>query len=283
MTILFLQTDENENARTSMQKRHFDREQYFKEQEYTTKKHVIPFIRESLKIDKDTSVLEIGCGEGGNLKPFLDLKCGNVVGIDLSVSKIENAQKFYQNHPDRKHIQFIAEDIFNAPDIGRFKLIMTRDTLEHIHDQKVFLDFLKILLKPDGQVFLGFPPWQNPFGGHQQMCESRFLSKIPYFHLLPVPVYRFILKSFGEKEAKITGLLEIKKTRISIEKFERLLKETGFAIHNRTFYSINPHYEAKFNLKPRKQCKLISSIPYLRNFLTTANYYMVSPQYSSST
>ena len=44
----------------------------------------------------------------------------------------------------------------------------------------------------------------------------------------------------------------------------------------RTFYLVNPNYEAKFGLKPRTQSRLISSIPYLRNFLITTNYYLIS-------
>ena len=35
------------------------------------------------------TVAEIGCGEGGNLKPFLDLGC-HIVGIDIAENKIEN-------------------------------------------------------------------------------------------------------------------------------------------------------------------------------------------------
>ena len=37
----------------------------------------------------------------------------------------------------------------------------------------------------------------------------------------------------------------------------------------------NPIYQYKFNLKPRLQFKLISIMPYLRNFLTSAMYYTV--------
>ena len=55
-----------------MHERHTNKSQYFEEQIYTTKKHVIPFIRKYKQIDKHTSVLEIGCGEGGNLKSFMD-------------------------------------------------------------------------------------------------------------------------------------------------------------------------------------------------------------------
>ena len=150
--------------------------------------------------------------------------------------------------------------------------------MEHIHDQEKFLQFVKPLLKKDGLFFLGFPPWHNPFGGHQQMCESKILSKLPYFHLLPTVLYKVVLKAFGESPVRIKNLVEIKETGITIERFERILKKTGYNVLSRTLYFINPNYEIKFGLKPRIANKLISSIPYVRNFLITTNYYIIGPK-----
>ena len=259
-----------------MQERHLQREKYFKEQEFTVKKYVIPFIEKSMRIDKNTSVLEIGCGEGGNLKPFLDLACKKVIGVDMSSGKIKNANMFYQNHPNKQNIKFIKADIYDIFNIGQFDLIIMRDVLEHIHDQNKFMSVVKRFMKPSGKFFLGFPPWQNPFGGHQQICESKILSKMPYFHILPTPIYRIILKLFGEKKDKIKGLLEVKETGITVERFEKILKRNSYHKDNRVFYFINPNYDIKFNLKPKVQLKLISSIPYFRNFFITTNYYLIS-------
>ena len=99
---------------------------------------------------------------------------------------------------------------------------------------------------------------------------------MPYFHLLPRSIYKFILRTFKEKDARIEGLLEIKDTGISIERFERIVKKEQYKIIKRTFYLFNPNYETKFGLKPRHQIKLISSIPWIRNFFTTAMYYVIS-------
>ncbi len=258
-----------------MQERHKNREQYFKEQSYTTQKHVIPLIKEVIPLDPGTRILEIGCGEGGNLAPFLDLGC-KIVGVDMTPSKIDNAHKFYDDHLQKENIEFILADIYDVNGLGQFDLVYTRDVLEHIHDQERFMAYVMKFLKPDGKFFLGFPPWQNPFGGHQQMCNSKFLSRLPYFHLLPRPVYRFVLKAFRENPNEIKNLLEIKDTRINIERFERILRRNGYKTDRRNFYFINPNYEVKFNMKPRKLSKLISSVPWIRNFFITTNYYIVS-------
>jgi len=263
-----------------MQKRHKNREQYFEEQVYTSKKYVLPLVN-NLKSKNDLSILEIGCGEGGNLLPFYESKKYNrIVGIDMSLSKIENGKKFYSKKGNLNNIEFIHSDIYDIKptEFGKFDVIITRDVLEHIHGHEKFLFFTKKLLKKDGIFFLGFPPWHNPFGGHQQMCKSKILSRLPFFHILPKKIYRTILKLFGESNIKILNLLEIKQTGITIEKFEKITRKTEYNILKRIFYFINPNYEIKFGLKPRISSRLISSVPYLRNFFITTNYYIISPK-----
>jgi len=259
-----------------MQERHIYREQYFREQTRTLKTYIFPLINKHKTVDEDKAVLEIGCGDGGNLIPFLDAGCKRIVGIDRNENSLERAKQFLSDHPNYSNIEFILSDIYEVKDLGEFDIIFMKDTLEHIHNQEQFLGFIRQFLKPDGVLFEGFPPWYNPFGGHQQMLKSKVLSKVPYFHILPKPVYKGIMKAFGEGEGKVDHLLDIKETGITIEQFENIIKRKGYQIQERNLYLINPNYETKFGLKPRRQFSLIAHIPYLRNFLTTTNYYILS-------
>lgn len=264
-----------------MQERHINRLQYFQEQDRTTRKYVIPYLQAVRPINQNTTILEIGCGEGGNLKPFLDMGCKRIAGVDILENKILNARAFFEDHPMRSNIEFFCSDIYRTEDLGIFDIIIMRDVVEHIHDQEKFMELIKKFLSAQGIVFFGFPPWQNPFGGHQQICNSGILSRLPYFHLLPKPAYKLLLKIFGEKSKTIEDLLEIKETGISIERFERILKRTNYKIIKKTDYLINPNYETKFGLKPRKQLKLLASIPWIRNFYITSCYYVVSENKST--
>lgn len=259
-----------------MQKRHLDPFQYINEQAYTTQKYILPFIRQVRKIESEMQVLEIGCGEAGNLKPFLDLGC-ICTGVDFSVLKIETAKTFYKDHPNVSKLKLISDDIYNTKEFDhQFDLIILRDVIEHIHDQDKFLRLMKNLMAPDGIAFFAFPPWQNPFGGHQQVCESKVLSHLPYFHLLPVSLYQSVLKIFGESPAKIETLLEIKETGISLERFEQLAIKNGYKMEERILYFINPNYEVKFGLKPRILYKFVASIRCIRNYFATCGYYLIS-------
>ena len=117
-----------------------------------------------------------------------------------------------------------------------------------------------------------------PHGGHQQICQSRMLSFLPYIHLLPRPLYRGLLKAFGEHDGTIKELMELVDTGISIERFEKIVKAAGFDITQRKYYLINPIYKYKFKLQPREQFGWMKGIPFVRNFFTTCMYYMIRPK-----
>lgn len=258
-----------------MQKRHLDPQRYFNEQALSTQKFVLPFIQKIKTIDSNLSILEIGCGEAGNLKPFLDLGC-KCTGVDLNTSKIEKGKTYYSSHPQVVNLKLISEDIYKTKDFhAQFDILIIRDVIEHIHDQDKFLLLLKDLLAPNAVVFVAFPPWQSPFGGHQQVCDNKFLSLLPYFHLLPAPLYKVFLKTFAESSAKIDGLIEIKETGISLEQFEALALKNEYNVLLKTLYLINPNYEVKFGLKPRLLNKMLSKIPYFRNYFCTCGYYLL--------
>lgn len=257
-----------------MQTRHQDRRQYFNEQAETTRKFVIPYIEQVRPVTPELRVLEIGCGEGGNLVPFAEIGC-ECVGVDLAQHQIERAREYFRELPGAERTTFLYQDVYDAEDsLGRFDLIFLRDVIEHIVDQDRFMGFIGRFLRPGGLIFFGFPPWYMPFGGHQQICRSA-LSKVPWVHLLPKALYGGLLRAAGERPAAIEELLLIKRTGISIERFRRILRKHRYKTVAETLFLINPNYETKFGLTPRRQLPLLGSIPGLRNFLTTCCYSLV--------
>lgn len=257
-----------------MQQRHKDGSHYFKELAYTSEKYLLPFIEEVEKITPEKRILEIGCGTGGNLFPFVQRGC-RVTGVDLGERKIEVATDMLDagRHPE---IELICADIFTVDHLkGSFDVIIIHDVIEHIPDKDHFFQMIRNFLKPGGLIFLGFPAWQMPFGGHQQVCRGRFLSRLPFYHLLPRFLYRGILSAFGESKDTVRELLVIKSCGISIEKCRKYLRQYHYRIEKQKFYFINPHYEIKFHLKPRKLSPLIAGIPYLRNFFCTSYFLII--------
>ncbi len=256
---------------------HQDRIKYFDYQTRVTEEFIIPFLQPFVELNEQTHVLEIGCGEAGVLKAFTQRGC-KAVGVDLAAEKLELAKHLMQEELKQGQLELINKNIyeesFKQAFQQRFDLILLKDVIEHIPQQEKLMSYLRTFLKPAGVIFFAFPPWFMPFGGHQQMCQS-FLKKVPYFHLLPTPLYRALLKWAGESPSKIEALLNNKRTGITIERFERILKKLDYQILKKQFFLFNPIYRYKFGLEPKEQFAIVRSLPYLRDFLTTGVYYLV--------
>lgn len=257
-----------------MQQRHQDRALYFREQAQTCRRHYLPYLQSFSRITPQTRVLEVGCGEGGNLLPFAQTGC-HVTGIDLAAGRIEEACRFFSQANAQG--TFLTADIFQyAPMVQeRFDIIVMHDVIEHIADKEQLLRTLKDLLAPEGVLFIAFPAWQMPFGGHQQICHHALPARLPFIHLLPHAVYRGLLRLSGESEGCINELTDIRSTRTTIGHFEKLARQ-HFRITDRQLWFINPHYETKFGLRPRKLWKSIGCLPVLNDFFSTACWYLLT-------
>lgn len=158
-----------------MQKRHVLRQQYFREQEATTRLHYLPYISDHITINRHTRVLEIGCGEGGNLLPFARLGC-RVTGIDMAACRIEEATAYFlkEGYP----ATWICADFMTLPppsDNGsRFDLILLHDVLEHISRKAAFLEHVRRFLHPKGGYLPAFRPGRCPLAATSRFAATPF-------------------------------------------------------------------------------------------------------------
>ena len=262
------------SSKSTMQERHQNRRQYFKELAETSEKYYIPYIESFAEIDwQQARVLEIGCGEGGNLLPFA--RRGSIVyGVDMAEGRIKQALEFF--HEEGEEGVFISSDIFALKELQyKFDLILLHDVIEHIADKQGFMQKVSQYLASDGILFVGFPAWQMPFGGHQQIARNKIISHFPFIHLLPRILYKNLLQIAGEIDTKIAELLDIKQTGTTVEMFQKLIIECGYETIDRRLYFINPHYEAKFGMKPRCLWSVLAAIPYVRNFFSTSCFFLL--------
>jgi SAM-dependent methyltransferase len=260
---------------------HKDKARYFNIQYLTARDHIIPHIDQVKKVEPGMRVLEVGCAEAGVLKAFREVGC-DCLGIELMEHRTRLAISFHDGLDVPGSIEFLNQNIYDIdPDMdlsSKFDLIILKDVIEHIPDQEKFIPHLKHFLKPGGIVFFGFPPWCMPFGGHQQIAQSKFLSFLPYYHLLPKTMYRAVLRLFGESDGTVAELTDIRDTGISIHRFEKIMHDAGMKILSRKFWLLNPIYKYKFGKGPVAQAGWIGAIPYLRDFVTTAAYYIVGSE-----
>ena len=255
---------------------HKDKNRYFQIQYEISKRYIIPFVSKIKPIATQDRILEIWCAEAGVLKAFLE-NGNHCVGVELRKDRLELAKEFLKEYDKKGQVELVdkkIEDLLLNNNKG-FDLIILKDVIEHIHHQEIFIRNLKSILNPDALIFFAFPPWQMPFGGHQQVLENRWGSKIPWTHFLPRPFYKAYLRLLGESPIKIQNVMEIKQTGISIDRFIRICKKANFQIVKKQGYLLNPIYQFKFGWPTIRQHPLIFRIPILRNFVSSCAYFLI--------
>lgn len=257
---------------------HSDRYKYFKLQVSNCEENIIPFISRFHGVEAGMKVLEIGCRDGGVLKPFIDRGC-QVMGIDLDRGPVEMAIDTYQDVITAGKAKFEVINVHDyiarekGNDEAIFDVIVLQDVIEHVFGQQEMLHALHQILRPGGVIFFGFPPWQNPFGGHQQVLKNKVFSKLPYYHLLPNFIYFSIVKAADS--TNLGFIKDTKATGISIDRFEKIVNLEKFKISGRQLFLVSSMYKYKFGLRPRLQFGWLGNLPYIRNFFTTAANYVI--------
>ncbi len=254
---------------------HHNRNRKMIQQRQVCQDAILPMLRPFMTMN-GRRVLELGCGEAGVLDRFLD-EGATGVGIDLSQSKIDWAREHFADKIHAGRMQLETADIFQwmAAHREKFDIIVLKDVIEHVEAKRVLLMLCKSLLSNGGVLFVGFPPWSMPFGGHQQMADTP-LGKCPWMHLLPKVAYRKWLELVGERGERLDGLMELPETGLSTFDFEKLCQNCGMTILERRLWLINPIYRSKFHLPT---VPLPLPMPMRCDLFTTSAWYAVTPSH----
>ena len=234
----------------------------YKEQYWYGENFLLDYIEE-LNV-RGRRILEIGCAEAGLLK-FYKEKGALCSGLELSDDRFSNANLLNQD----KSLHLFQADICKPNSYSdeikhKVDIIILRDVIEHIPDQRLAMKNIHDIMKPGGKLFMSFPPKFCPYAGHQQTSQ-RILGKIPYLHLLPDVIYKYYLNLVGVNNKKIEYLIRTKKTRISIREMKDILDQIGFLTLKESNWFFRPAYSFRFGLP--KVRNPFSIVPYLNELL----------------
>jgi SAM-dependent methyltransferase len=107
-------------------------------------------------LPKHGSILEIGCGTGGFLKPALE-SGRDVVGVDIALRWLVVARKRLENvTANRPPVMAAVAESLPFQD-GSFETVVADSVIEHTKNpEKVICEILRVL-RPGGQIFLWSP------------------------------------------------------------------------------------------------------------------------------
>lgn len=155
-------------------------------------------MRQIVKIESWTKVLDVGCGIGGSAFHMAKNYQVNVHGVDLSKNMLqigqERAKEFGQDQ-----VKFEFCDITKADfETESFDVIYSRDTILHIGEkEKLFTNFLK-WLKPGGQLLIT----DYCHGEGELSQEFQDYVKQRCYSITTVSNYGKILEKVGFAEVK---------------------------------------------------------------------------------
>ena len=223
--------------------------------------HIVPYLRSKGVTFAHKNICEIGCGEGGVLAALADEGAAYAFGIDIRQEAIDRAEIIFRAlFPTPKEgggasptmqgavrWDFRIHDVTNQPTPPewreQFHFVTLRDVIEHLEDTEGSLRHVMEFLHPGGYLYIVFPPYYSPFGGHQHLLKNR-PGKLPFLQFLPDALFRPLIKS--GRLGDIEEVMRLRKIRLTIGNFRRAVKNVGLEIIDEELYFLRPVFKFKF-------------------------------------
>lgn len=109
-------------------------------------------------LDSPGRALDLGCAYGGYGEALLAYGF-DVTSLDLNLSPVMG---------ECVRRSFVQADALSLPfrDVT-FDLVFCASLLEHVDTPLRLLDEVRRIVVPSGWIYVSFPPWYSPVGGHQ--------------------------------------------------------------------------------------------------------------------
>jgi len=166
---------------------------------------IVSYLKRSGVRLEGSLALDLGCGHGG-YGLALERAGAHVISLD-------------RQPRDRSQIGFVLGDALSLPFVcGSIPFVFCASLIEHVEDPQRLLREIGRILTPQGCVYLSFPPFYSPVGGHQFK---------PY-HLLGerAAIYLSRAKSRWGVDSYAAGGLY----RLTIRQARRLVRQAGLRI-----------------------------------------------------
>lgn len=129
------------------------------------------------------TLLDLGCGLGGNTAHYAAHGSRRVVGLEISLSRAQVARHFIRQRDLDQVVSIVIGDAARLPFCqDAFDLVMATDTWEHLREPDQALVACHRVTKKGGAIYIYFMPYYSPWGAHVWDWVA-----IPWLHICLPP------------------------------------------------------------------------------------------------
>lgn len=187
------------------------------------------------------NVLDIGCGAGGKTLYYANQGVKKVYGIDVVERYEKESNALAKELGLEDKFEFILGDASNTSfNDEYFDTIIMNDAMEHVDKPLEVLNECYRVLKPEGKLYVNFPPYYHPYGAHLSDAIG-----IPWVHMFfdddtLIGVYKKLVKDLPDGENRISFRIgkdnqgqEIFSyiNKMTIKRFNNILPNTKFKVY----------------------------------------------------
>ena len=104
-------------------------------------------------LDRESVILDYGCGMGGISNLFTEKYGCRVDAVDISANELEKGKLVFGSNPN---INFMLLEEFMFP-VEKYDMIFSSQVIEHVHNPGIYLSNINSMLKNEGYFLVGLP------------------------------------------------------------------------------------------------------------------------------
>jgi len=188
----------------------------------TASENLTNLMAENAKINSNSNVLDVGCGNGEvTIQLAKKFKC-NIIGIDLSGVRVQNANQKLEKNPEiSSMVKFEKASATKLPFSNEFfSHVWSQATIYHVHDKDKALSEIYRVLKKGGIVI--FDDLIKPKKDISKDAEKYVYERLLFDTSFSYESYKYKLKEIGFEVLESTDLS--KHLKKSYQKLKNILE-----------------------------------------------------------